>query len=74
MTLSTRILMQTLAALAIVASTVGAVLYGVTDAAYAAHVDRGTALLRGHRTARTPCAAPHAGRTISRMACPQGRT
>jgi hypothetical protein len=49
MTLSTRTLMQTLAALAIAASTGSGVLYGAT-AAYAAHVDSGPALVHGHRT------------------------
>jgi hypothetical protein len=49
MTLSTRILTQTLAALAIGASIGSGVLYGAT-AAYAAHVDSGPALVHGHRT------------------------
>jgi hypothetical protein len=49
MTLSTRTLTQTLAALAIAAGTGSGVLYGAT-AAYAAHVDSGQALVHGHRT------------------------
>ena len=49
MTLSRRTLTQTLAALAIGASIGSGVLYGAT-AAYAAHVDNGQALVRGHRT------------------------
>jgi hypothetical protein len=56
MALSTRTLTQTLAALAIAASSVGGVLYGAT-AAYAVHVDNGTALLHGHRVVAhtVPC-------------------
>jgi hypothetical protein len=50
MTLSTRTLTQTLAALAIAASIGSGALYGAT-AAYAAHVDNGQALVHGHRTA-----------------------
>jgi hypothetical protein len=50
MTLSRRTLTQTLAALAIAASTGSGVLYGAT-AAYAAHVANGPALPHGHRTA-----------------------
>jgi hypothetical protein len=59
MTPSTRTLTLTLAALAIAVSTVSGVLYGATDAAYAAPVDRGPALLHGHRmVAHTvPCPA-----------------
>ena len=49
MTLSTRTLTRTLAALAIAASTVSGVLYGTT-APYAAHVDSGHALVHGYRT------------------------
>jgi hypothetical protein len=49
MTLSRRTLTQTLAALAIAASTVSGVLYGAT-AAYATHVDSGHTVLHGHRT------------------------
>ena len=49
MTLSTRTLTQTLAALAIAASTGSGVLYGAT-AANATQVDRGRALPHGHRT------------------------
>jgi hypothetical protein len=48
MTLSRRTLTQTLAALAIAASTGSGVLSGAT-AAYAVSVDRGPALLHGHR-------------------------
>src|SRR5919199_3538610 len=48
MTLSRWSLTQTLATLAIAASIVSGVLYGAT-AAYAAHPDQGTALIRGHR-------------------------
>jgi hypothetical protein len=50
MTLSRRTLAQTLAALAITASTGSGVLQGAT-AAYATQVDRGQALPHGHRTA-----------------------
>jgi hypothetical protein len=50
MTLSTRTLTQTLAALAIAASIGSGVLCGAT-AAHAAHVDNGQALVHGHRTA-----------------------
>jgi hypothetical protein len=49
MTLSRRTLTQTLAALAIAASTGSGVLSGAT-AAYAAPVDGGHALVHGHRT------------------------
>jgi hypothetical protein len=49
MTLSRRTLTQTLAALAIAASTGSGALYGAT-AASAAHVDGGQALVHGHRT------------------------
>ena len=49
MTLSRRTLTQTLAALAIAASTGSGVLYGAT-VAYAAHVDSGQALVHGHHT------------------------
>ena len=49
MTLSRRTLTQTLAALAIAASTGSGVPQGAT-AAYATHVDSGPALLHGHRT------------------------
>ena len=49
MTLSTRTLTQTLAALVIAASTVSSVLYRGPDAAYAANADHGTALIHGHR-------------------------
>jgi hypothetical protein len=48
MTLSRRTLTQTLAALAIAASTGSGVLSGAT-AAYAANADHRTALLQGHR-------------------------
>jgi hypothetical protein len=48
MTLSTRTLTQTLATLAIAASTVSSVLSGAT-AAYAANPDHRTALIHGHR-------------------------
>jgi hypothetical protein len=49
MTLSTRTLTRTLAALAIAASIVSAVPQGAT-AAYAVHVDNGQALVHGHRS------------------------
>ena len=49
MTLSTRTLTQTLAALAIAASIGSGVLYDAT-AAYAAHVDNGPTLVQRHRT------------------------
>jgi hypothetical protein len=49
MTLSTRTLTQTLATLAIAASTGSGVLSGAT-AVSAAHVDSGQALVHGHRT------------------------
>ena len=48
MTLSTRTLTQTMAALAIAASTVSGALYGAT-AAHASSVDSGLARLHGHR-------------------------
>ena len=50
MTLSRRTLTQTLAALAIAASTGSGVLYGAA-AANAAHVDSGNGLLHRHHTA-----------------------
>jgi hypothetical protein len=51
MTITARTLTRTLATLAIATSTVSSVLYGATNAAYAAHVDSGHALLHGHRVA-----------------------
>ena len=40
---------QTLATLAIAASTLSGILHGATDVAYACHVDCGSALLHSHR-------------------------
>jgi hypothetical protein len=69
MTLSTRTLTQTLAALAIAASTGSGVLYGAT-AAYAAHVDSGRALVHGHRTSAHTRTGAHTLRSHIRWQFP----
>ena len=62
MTLTTRTLTQTLAALAIAASTGSGVPQGAT-AAYAAHVDSGRALVHGHRTSAHTRTGAHTSRS-----------
>ena len=64
MTITARTLTRTLATLAIAASTVSGVLYGATNATYAAHVDSGHALFHGHRV------AVHTSRSRTRLQFP----